>query len=173
MKRYYSTFLLLTAFSGMAAAQILPGAVFMQTYSYPPIGVVSGQALRVSLGNASDSGLACMGNLSFVNSDGTTVKNEDISVDPTKSVSYVLQFSDVPGIAATATAQVRAVVKVQRQLGGIIVSPGPGLVPSCSAVTSVELVDVASGQTRALLTSPTYVSGLLPILTTTPPPVAQ
>jgi hypothetical protein len=169
MKRYYSMCLLLIAFSGVAAAQILPGAVLMQTYSYPPVGVVSGQALRVSLGNASDSGSACMANLSFVNSDGTAVKNEDVSVDPSKSVSYVLQFSDVPGIAATATAQVRAVVKVQRPAIGIIVSPGPGLVPSCTAVTSVELVDVASGQTRVLLASPAYVSGLLPILVSAPP----
>lgn len=167
MKHYSSLLLLLAACAGSAAAQIFPTAILQQPYSYPPISLVSGQFLRLNLANAGDAGSACAANLSFVNSDGNAVKNEDVKVDSAKSVFYVMEFTDVPAIAATATAQIRAVVKLQRQAGGVILTPG--LTPNCAAVTSLELVDTASGQTRILLTNPTYISAFLPILASTPP----
>ena len=56
---------------------------------------------------------------------------------------------------------VRGLVKLDRQLGGVITGPGMPAPVVCSAVMSLEVVDAATGQTRLVLTNPNTISGLL------------
>jgi hypothetical protein len=98
----------------------------------------------------------CTGNLSFINSDGTSIKNQNITVNAGQIFSYPLAISEVAG--SPSSAEVRGFVKINRQVGGTV-SQAQTITP-CTAVTSLEVVDVATGQTRAVLTTPTPVSGI-------------
>jgi hypothetical protein len=156
VKRYFIVPLLLTSATGIAAAQTSPGAIVVQQFSYAPVGVAPGTTLRLNLANSGSGSTVCMVNLSFINSDGSMIKNTNVTVNAGVTYSYPLLISDVPG--SPASAEVRGLVKIDRQLGGTAGAP-----PSapCVSVTSLEVVDVATGQTRAVLTNPTAISGLL------------
>jgi hypothetical protein len=157
MKRYFIQ-LFLTTTAGIALAQGQPAAIVEQQYSYAPVGVAPGTTLRLNVANVSAGTTACMGNLSFINSDGSTIKNQNITVNAGQTVSYPLLITDITG--SPASAEVRGLVKIERQVGGTF---GPASIP-CTAVTSLEVVDIATGQTRAVLTNPTAISGF-PIAT--------
>jgi hypothetical protein len=154
MKRYLMPLLLITG-AGFAAAQT-PTAILVQQYTYAPVGIAPGTTLRLNVANVSSGTTVCMGNLSFINSDGTTIKNQNITVNAGQTTSYPLLISDVQG--TPASAEVRGFVKIDRQAGGTI---GPNAPTPCIAVTSLEVVDVATGQTRAVLTNPTAVAGAI------------
>jgi hypothetical protein len=145
--------LLLTLSAGIASAQ--PAAIVVQEYTYAPVGIAAGTTLRLNVANITNGGTtACTGNLSYVNSDGTTIKAADFTANPGQTSSYPLLITDVTG--SPASAEVRGVVKINRQVGGVVGQP---IAPSCSAVMSLEIVDIATGQTRAVLTSPTPITG--------------
>jgi len=150
MKRY---FILLTIAAGTVAAQTSTAILLLQ-YTYAPVGVAPGTTLRLNLANVSGGTAVCMGNLSFINSDGTTIKNQNITVNAGQTFSYPLLISDVPG--SPASAEVRGFVKIDHQVGG---TAGATPLAPCTAVTSLEVVDIATGQTRAVLTNPTVISG--------------
>jgi hypothetical protein len=164
MKRYFIPVLLISA-AGIAAAQMLPVAIVVQQYSYAPVGVAQGTTLRLNLANLSGGTTVCMGNLSYIFSDGTTIKNENITVNAGQTVTYPLLISEITG--SPATAEVRGLVKLNRQVGGLTGPPGGPASTACTAVTSLEVVDIATGQTRAILTNP------LSTLPTITPVVAQ
>jgi hypothetical protein len=159
MKRYSFVVVLST----IALAQPGPTVTISQQYSFAPVGLAAGQTLRLNVANLSTGTTSCMGNLSFVSSDGVSIKNEDVTIGPGKTMSYPLSDTEV----AANVAEIRGVVRINRQVGGVVLTPGAPISPGCSAIMSLELVD-ATG-TRAVLTNPTLVSGLVPILTTPPP----
>ena len=153
MKRYVVPGFLAAA--GIAAAQV--AAILLLQYTYAPVGIAPGAALRLNVANTAGGTSVCTGNLSFVNSDGTTIKNQNITVNAGQTVSYPLSMLDVPN--SPAGAVVRGVVKIDRQVGGMV---GPATV-ACTSITSLEVVDTATGQTRAVLTNPTLGSGITPV----------
>jgi hypothetical protein len=147
--------LLLTTFTRVALAQGAPAAILVQQYAYAPVGIAPGTTLRLNVANLSGGTTVCMGNLAFMNSDGTTIKNQDITVKAGQIFSYPLLISDIQG--SPSSAEVRGFVKIDRPVGGTV-----GMPPSapCTSTTSLEVVDVATGQTRAILTNPTPISGI-------------
>jgi hypothetical protein len=158
MKRYSSILFVLTVAAGVAEAQTGPAATIVQQYTFAPVGIAAGQTLRLNVANISMGTAACMVNLSFVSSDGVSIKNEDVTVAAGNTMSYPLAATEV----STAVAEIRGVVKIDRQVGGVVVMPGAPVAAVCSAVMSLELVDAMG--TRAVLTNPTLVSGFLPVV---------
>lgn len=151
MKRYFPHYLLIAA-AGMAMAQV--AAVLVLQYTFAPVGIAPGTTLRLNLANTGGGSSVCMGNLSFINSDGTTIKNENINVPAGQTVSYPLAISDISG--SPANAVVRGFVKIDRQTG-VVAAPAT---IACTSITSLEVVNTATGQTRVILTNPTLASGI-------------
>ena len=118
---------------GIAVAQTSPVATVVQQYTFAPVGVVTGQIMRVNMSITGDGTSSCMGNLSFVNSDGTTVKSQDVAVKAGETMSYSLQMSDIP--SATGSAVVRGLVKIERQVGPAVAAPGAPTVRSRLSMT--------------------------------------
>jgi hypothetical protein len=170
MKRYSFILCILVIAAGVAQAQTSTTAIIVQQYTFVPVGFVAGQTVRLNISNIAGGTAVCMGNLSFVNSDGSTIKNENFTANAGQTVSYTLQTTDIS--SAPSVAEVRGVAKIDHQAGGVIFTPGtpPTPAPVCSALMSLEVVD-ANGQTQVVLTNPTLVSGITPVLISTPPAV--
>ncbi len=162
MKRYFVPLILVIS-AGFAAAQGPPASTIVQEYTYAPVGVAQGTTVRVNVANIGSGTAVCTGNLSFINSDGTSIKNEDFTAGAGQTASYALLASDISG--SPATAVVRGFVKINRQVG----PPTAGAAATaCTAVMSLEVIDIATGQTRAILTNPTAVSGAFVVPVTLP-----
>jgi hypothetical protein len=155
MKRY-KVFLPLMIAVGIGSAQTVPSATVLQQYSFAPLGVAAGQTMRLSLANAAGGSSVCIANLSFINSDGTSLKNQDVTVKAGQTASFSLLTGDI----SSAGAEIRGLVKLDRQVGGVVSGPGMPAPAVCLAVMSLEVVDAATGQTRVVLTNPTVIAGL-------------
>ena len=159
--------LLLYCFSitaGLASAQTAFQATPLQ-YSFAPAGIAAGITMRLNVANLGSGTSVCSVNLSFVNSDGSSIKNEDILVKAGQTMSYTLQTGDIAG--TPTSAEVRGVVKIQRST----LTPGTPVTPPCSAAMSLELVTNATQQTQAVMTNPTLVTGLVGVFSSVPPMV--
>lgn len=167
MKRYAFVLSVFAIGGGIAHAQMGTPPTVVQQYTFAPIGIIAGQTLRVNLTNvATGSNAVCSGNLSFVNSDATSIKNENVTVNAGVTMSYTLVTSDVTG--NPGSAEVRGVVKINRQIGPPMGGPSLPAAGQCVPVMSLELAD-ANG-THVILTSPSLVSGgIVPILSSVPP----
>jgi hypothetical protein len=166
MKCRFSVLSISLCVAGIAVAQGTT-AIIVQQYTFAPAGIVTGQSMRLNLSNVAGATSMCTGNFSFINSDGSTIKNENYTVNAGQTMSYSLQTTDISG--SPASAEVRGVVKVNRQAGGIVPTPGNPPAPSCSPVMSLEIVD-STGQTHVLLTSPALVVGITAVV---PPSIRQ
>jgi hypothetical protein len=111
MKRYISIAYLVTIAAGMAAAQPGPVAIVVQQYTFAPIGAASGQTMRLNLSNVANGTAVCMANLSFVNADGSSIRNQDVTVKSGQTMSFSLQTADVPSNGA----EIRGLVKLNRR----------------------------------------------------------
>jgi hypothetical protein len=169
MKRYSFVVCLLTVTARLASAQPAPTAIIVQQYTFAPAGIAAGQTMRLNMANVAGGASICIGNLSFVNSDGTSIKNQDVTVKAGQTMSFSLLSTDL----ASTSAEIRGVVKVDRQFGGVVVTPGTPPVPICNAVISLEIVDTATGQSRVVLTNPSLVSGIIPLQAPVPPTVVH
>lgn len=157
---------LLTVSAGIAAGQVgAPTAVLAQQYTYAPVGIASGTTIRMNVANVTNGTTVCAGNFAFVNSDGTTIKNQNFTANAGQTVSYSLLVSEISG--SPASAEVRGVTKINRQAGGVVQPPGQPPIPMCSVLMSLEVVDISTGQTRAILTNPAPIFAIpvpLPVL---------
>ncbi len=91
MKRYSFILCILVIAAGVAQAQTSTTAIIVQQYTFVPVGFVAGQTVRLNISNIAGGTAVCMGNLSFVNSDGSTIKNENFTANAGQTVSYTLQ----------------------------------------------------------------------------------
>src|SRR5580698_1731539 len=95
MKRYSFILCILVIAAGVEQAQTSTTAIIVQQYTFVPVGFVAGQTVRLNISNIAGGTAVCMGNLSFVNSDGSTIKNENFTANAGQTVSYTLQTTDI------------------------------------------------------------------------------
>jgi hypothetical protein len=162
MKRHSFFLCCLTLTAGIASAQPAIPTIPLQ-YTFAPAGLAGGQTMRLNLANVGTGTSVCMANLSFVNSDATTIKNQDFTVKAGQTMSYPLVTSDIT--ATPVTAEVRGFVKIEKQ----VLTPGTTPTAPCSPVMSLELVVNATGQSQVVLTNPLLVTSAIPVLASVPP----
>jgi hypothetical protein len=160
--KYYFVPLLLAAAAGVAAAQNAPAApitIVVEQYTFAPVGTTYAY-LRVNVANLSGGTSVCTGSVSFIDSTGKTIPGPGGSLNVAAGQTSSFEF--VPQTAVSGA--VRGFVTINHQVGGVV---GPMPVMSCNALMSLEVVNSINGQTQAVLTNPTPISGI-PLVTPFP-----
>jgi hypothetical protein len=160
MKFLYTvcTVTILSATSAMAQG---PAIALPQVYTSGAVGLTSIESARWNVVNpplpAPIVGPTCSVTLSFANSQGEVLKTESVTLKAGESRSLTLRATEFPSTGNPTGLYALAVVPVT----GPVDQPTPSM--TCTLVTTMEVVDTATGRTSALtkgeLVRPT---GLLP-----------
>ena len=124
------------------------------------VGLASGQTARLNLLNpgiqAPAMGIICTAQVSFVDSDGASLKSDTLAVIPGKSASLDLSGDSELNLAMGDRRQIRALITIPAIPAS---SPNAGA-PSCTVIPTLEIFDSATGRTVVTLSRTSTVPSL-------------